>query len=193
MEANNFFGDYFFLLPPELQLHVFSFLPKDERVVDALVSKTFMKLCRDNSLWKEPLAQLNCEIKEMFPQIPHKKNHIKQWLTNHRYLESRGSDEVQSKMEAESKQGHLGHVKALCYHGYMPNPFTLSAAVRANKEEVIKFIKGNYHEKIENDLKLDLKNANHVMARAIVEQNIIAFNLAAKIVRDGILPAASSH
>lgn len=190
MEVNNNSFD-FLSLPEEIQMYIFSFLTPEQLTITDLVCKALAELSRDITLWKKiplvkDLVQAHPHIKEMFPDIPENENSFLQAREDHLYL-NKNSEKVKSEMDLAAQKGNLEVLKALCSLGFKPTSYTLDSAVRARKDNIVRYIYGNYKEKIQNDLNELKKTPYH----SSWKKNSNALKNAKKIFKNKMPPGTS--
>ncbi|EJD02149.1 WD40 repeat-like protein [Fomitiporia mediterranea MF3/22] len=119
-------------LPSELALHVFSFLPWQELLIAALVSRRWRTLADDNSLWKRLCAQRGWVWR--WPRIPH--DPVPLFATSSGERDEEFHDEGVGDDEDSDGSDHgnsTGHSQTVVYHGqHHPYAFGLPATPRIN-------------------------------------------------------------
>lgn len=187
MESSTF---NFQALPIEIQVYTMSFLPKNELVTNvSMVCKDFFEISRDNSLWEEePIVLAHKHIKVMFPEIKESINHFEQAKNDNNYLKSIDSF-VRYKMSDHAQQGNLISLKALCIHGFIPDPSIFNAAVNYKHEEIIKFFMLNY----KNELKIKLESLKNSDYKTGNREFQSCFITAEKFMNGEELPKVSEY
>ena len=109
------------------------------------------------------IKKMNSVFRQMFPEVQNA------WVSEHgnknrkaksefkaykKFLKNKSNKQtVQEAIEKEIENGHLKYVKTICQQGFTPDLFTLKAAVRSKKLEIVEYFMDNWGEKFERELK----------------------------------------